>query len=133
MPTETEQKYEDPKDLRDIPLERLKWEAQRLAHQFNEWNNFFSVESAMRISTGKSGQPGYGDFSEIHRWSIVSNRWLLMDREHLSDYKLFNKEEVLKLIQSAYNSGWQDGEHSKEENLKQYEGDQKYMEQMAKI
>lgn len=125
--------YKDPKDLRDIPLERLRWEGQRLAHQFNQWNDLFSVESAMRRCTGYSGQPGCGEFSEIERWSIFSNRYLLMEREHLTDYKLFNKDEVITMLRQAYNQGWQDKKYSEEEKIKQYEGEQKFIEEMQKI
>jgi hypothetical protein len=127
------EEYKDPKDLRDIPLERLKQEGQRAGHQFGNWNDLFNIESAMRIATGMRGEPGYGKFSEIERWSIFSNRYLLMEREHLTDYKLFTKDEVLYMIQMAFNEGWQAGAYSKEDGTSQHEASSEYMKQKQNI
>lgn len=131
MNTETE--YKDPKDLRDIPLDRLKWEGNRHGNQFQQWIDFFNVEAAMRISTGKSGQSGYGEFSEIERWSIFSNRYLLMEREHLSDFKLFTKEEVLRMIHDAYVRGFQDHRYADDPNTEWMESEKEYMKERQKI
>lgn len=125
--------YKDPKDLRSIPIERLKFEGSKLAHQFREWNDFFNIESAIRVYNKKEGLPAYEMFSEVDKWAIFSNRYLLMDREHLSDYKLFNKDEVLKMVENAYNQGFQDGMYSKEEGLKQHEASEEYMSKMHTI
>ena len=134
MNNDTQEKveYKDPKDLRDIPMERLRYEGNRKAHQFNNWNDFLNIMSAMR-ERGKDGKTGFGEFSAIEIWSIFSNRYLLLEREHLTDYKLFTKDEVLYMIQMAYNSGWQSGKYSKEEGTTQYEDSAKYMMEQAKI
>lgn len=103
--------YKDPKDLRAIPIERLNFEGNRLAHQFKEWNDLFSIESAIRVNNDKN----LTSLAEIHKWSILSNRYLLMEREHLTDYKLFNKEEVLIMIRDAYYEGYEDCKYNKAE------------------
>lgn len=128
--------YKDPKDLRGIPLERLKYEGNRLGHQFTEWNNFFNVQSAIRVKGALKPIDYHANpnqFSEIERWSIYSNRFLILDREHLTDYKLFTKDEVLKMIQAAFNDGFQNGLFSKEEGITQYESEAKYMMEKSKI
>lgn len=131
MSTETE--YKDPKDLRDISLDRLLYEGNRSGHQFNNWNDFFNVESAMRRATGKAGQAGYGEFSEIERWSILSNRYLLLEREHLTDQKLFTKDEVLRMIHDAYVRGFQDHRYADDPNTEWIESEKEYMAIQQKI
>jgi hypothetical protein len=115
--------YKDPKDLRDIPLERLKYEGNVLALQHNQWNDLFNIESAIRKH----------QLSELEKWSILSNRYLLMEREHLTDYKLFNKDEVLKMIKAAYIDGWQDRRFSSEEDKDQREHEKAYMKKVEGI
>lgn len=119
----TEQTYKDPKDLRDIPIDRLRYEGNLFALQHDEWNDLFNIESAVRKN----------NLSELEKWSILSNRYLLLEREHLTDYKLFNKEEVLKMINEAYITGWQDRRFSSEENKKQWEAEKEYMQKMQGI
>jgi hypothetical protein len=118
-----EQEYKDPKDLRDIPLDRLRYEGNLFAKQYNEWNDLFSIESAIRKH----------EFSDLEKWSILSSRYLLMEREHLSDYKLFTKSEVLAMIKEAYIKGWQDRRFSSEEDKDQHEHEQAYMEKVSGI
>jgi hypothetical protein len=106
--------YKDPSDLRNITFERLKFEGNKLGHQFNEWNNFFNIQSAIRVS----GKTHNTSFTEIEMWSIFSNRFLILDREHLSEYKLFTKQEVLKMIESAYYEGYNDCEYQDKQETK---------------
>lgn len=113
--------YKDPKDLRDIPLERLKYEANQLGHQFTEWNNLFNVESAIRVKGALAPinyQANPNQFSELERWSIYSNRFLIMGRDHLTDYKLFTKDEVLMMIEEAYYEGYNDADYKDKEGNK---------------
>lgn len=128
--------YKDPSDLRDIPLERLKLEGNKVGHQFTEWNNLFNVESAIRTKGALSPFDYHANpnqFTEIEKWSIYSNRFLILDREHLSDYKLFTKEEVLKMVRRSFNDGFQNGKYSKEEGIVQHEAESKYMMEQEKI
>jgi hypothetical protein len=115
--------YKDPKDLRGIPLDRLKMEGHTLALQHNQWNDLFSIESAIRKH----------QLSELEKWSILSNRYLLMEREHLTNYKLFTKDEVLSMIKDAYVNGWQDRRFSSEEDKDQREHEQAYMKKVNGI
>ncbi len=115
--------YKDPKDLRDIPLARLRKEGSALALQHDEWNNLFDIESAVRKL----------QLSEVEKWSILSNRYLLMDRENLTAYKLFTKEEVLGMINEAYVQGWQDRRFSNNEDAEQRERETAYMEKVNDI
>lgn len=124
------QDYKDPKDLRGIPIERLKYEGNQLGKQFNEWNDFFNIESAIRVWNRKVETreiAAYDGISEVEKWSILSNRYLLMEREHLTDHKLFNLEEVKKMMREAYNQGWQDCQYKDEEKINQWEGEERYI------
>jgi hypothetical protein len=113
--------YKDPKDLRSLTLERLKFEGNQLAHQFTEWNNLFNIQSAIRV---RSKEHNTG-FAEIELWSIFSNRFLIMDREHLTDYKLFTKDEVLRMIDSAYHEGYNDCQYNEGNKSSEYIATQK--------
>jgi hypothetical protein len=124
--------YKDPKELRYIPLERLKFEGNKLALQFNEWNAIFDIQSAIRVNN-KKATDGRDSITEVQMWSILSNRYLLLEREHMTDYKLFTKDEVLRMITAAYNQGWQDGRYSEEEKKKQHEGYLDYLETVKNI
>lgn len=115
--------YKDPKDLRDIPLARLKKEGNTLALQHDEWNALFDIESAIRKH----------DLSELEKWCILSNRYLLLERENLTDYKLFTKDEVLEMINQAYVQGWQDRRFSNNEDVEQRECEMAYMEKVNDI
>lgn len=106
--------YKDPKDLRAIPLERLQLEGKQKAHQFRQWNDLFDIESAIRVSNRDKD----ARLSEVNKWSILSNRYLLMEREHLSDFKLFTKDEVLKMIEDAYYEGYNDCEYNGKDGTK---------------
>lgn len=87
---------------------------------------------AMR-ERGKDGKTGFGEFSEIEIWSIFSNRYLLMERENLSEYKLFTKQEVLQMISNAWIDGWQQRRYSDTENIDQWEAQKEYMTVQEKI
>lgn len=117
------QNYKDPKDLRDLTKERLEFEGNQLGHQFNEWRALFDIEIAIKKH----------EVSELYKWCALSNRYLLMEREHLTDYKLFNKDEVLKMLRDAYLQGWQDGYYSNKEKTTQTAGEEKYMTKMQAI
>lgn len=86
----------EPKDLRELSKEQLLKEGNTPAAQFNEWRALFDIECAVRKH----------ELPEIDKWGILSGRWILIDRERQSDYKLFTKEEVLRMIQDAYCTGW---------------------------
>lgn len=127
-----EQDYKDPKDLREIPLSRLKYEGNKLAHQFREWNDFFDIESAIRVNNKKLNN-GPDSITEVQRWSILSNRYLLMEREHLTDYKLFTKEEVLKMVHDAYVQGFNDCRYRDDKEKEWIETEKEYMKKMQTI
>jgi hypothetical protein len=117
------EKYKEPKDLREIPLARLKEEGNMLALQHDEWNALFDIESAIRKH----------QLSELEKWSIFSNRYLLLEREHLTSYKLFTKQEALEMINQAYVQGWQDRRFSNNEDAEQRECEKVYMEKVNDI
>lgn len=115
--------YKDPEDLRDFTKDRLEFEGNQLGHQFDNWNDLFNIEVAIRKN----------ELCELYKWCILSNRYLLMERQHLTDYKLFNKDEVLKMLKDAYSQGWQDGHYSNEESTQQAETEDKYINKMKAI
>lgn len=112
---------DDPKDLRDLTLEQLEREGNRMGSQFNEWDKLFNVESAIRCH-------GQGRISELLKWCIYSNRWLILDKENMTDYKLFPKEDVIRLIKEAYNKGFQDAKFNDFD--KQHEGEMSCVQSM---
>lgn len=127
-----ENDYKDPKDLRDISYERLQKEGNQHGLQFNEWSALFDIESAIR-RVNNSDVPEYDKISELLKWCIFSNRYLLMDRESLTNYKLFTKEEVLRMINDAYYAGYNDCAYCKEEGTTQDQTASKYMEKVQTI
>ena len=90
--------YKDPKDLTEISKERLEFEIDNKGHQIQNWKELFDLISAINKY----------NFGVLDRWIILSNRYLLMEREHLSAHKLFTKEEVFEMIAHAYKTGWGD-------------------------
>lgn len=105
--TEKEEVYEDPKDLRNISDERLKYEGNKSGKQSTEWMKVFNLESAIENYNNpiKKNFP----LAEINKWSILSNRFIIIDRKGNGNEKLFTKEEVLREIEEAYYSGHNDG------------------------
>lgn len=103
---QVQREYKDPQDLRSIPIERLDLESNKGGLQFRQWHDLFSIECAIRLAD---------KFSESDKWSILSQRYLLMEREHLTDFKLFTKDEVLRMIRDAYYKGFSAHEYLHEE------------------
>lgn len=124
--------YKDPKDLQQLSLDRLKFEGKQLALQFNEWNAVFDIQSVIR-QKNKKATTGAEQISELEMWSILSNRYLLLEREHLTDYKLFNKEEVLRMLHDAYVQGFNDCRYRDDKEQEWIETEKEYMKKMQTI
>lgn len=98
--------YTDPKDLSNVPKERLEIEGNRMGLQNRDWNDLFNLEVAVRNA----------GLSELIKWCIFSNRWLIMRRKDGTDEKLFTKEEVLKIAEDVANDMYSGGAHGNEKD-----------------
>lgn len=69
QPPSVEERAE-AKPIRNLTIDELNDEGRRKAHQLDYWNDLFDIESVCRLN----------DLSEIYKWSIMSNRYVLTPR-----------------------------------------------------
>lgn len=70
------QEAKTAEEVGTITLDALLEESEKVGLQFNEWNNVFEIESLIHFHNKNND----ARLAEIHKWSILSNRYILIDR-----------------------------------------------------
>lgn len=109
-----------PKDLRSLTKEQLESESNKSGLQFAEWNDLFNVESAMRTSGGQ--------FSELHKWCILSGRFILTDRRREQE-PLFTLTELKWFIERCFFDAFASGVGAEREGVTNFEACAKYLKE----